>query len=85
VEKTFNVIQEVKVQVDESKFTEEYLKVFRECFYDFEDINDHMEHLAQGYARGLWDGNSFIEGYGNAKDMGIQFSSDEAEVEEVDE
>ena len=67
--KTVKVAQYVKVTIDESKFDETFMKEFQENFYNFTSIDDHIEHLAQLYARGLYDNGDFIEGYGNTKDM----------------
>ena len=64
------------VKVDESKFDKEFIDHFKQYFYDFEDIDEHIEHLAQLYSRGLADNNSFIEGYGDAKAFGISFEED---------
>jgi len=72
--KTVKVAQYVKVTIDESKFDETFMKEFQENFYNFTSIDDHIEHLAQLYARGLYDNGDFIEGYGNTKDMGIKFN-----------
>lgn len=74
--KTFevDVIQTVRVTLDESKFTPEFMQEFREGFYSFEDFHEHAEHIAQLVARGivdLSDPDTFIEGYGEARDMGI--------------
>ena len=60
------VNQLVEVTVDETKFTEEFLEGFHRYFYNFYDIEDHIEHLAQLEARGL--SSQFIEGYGEAKE-----------------
>lgn len=63
----------VKVTVDESKFTPKFLAEFREQFYPFETIDDHMRHLAYLEARGiLRDLPCFIEGYGESQDFGIK-------------
>lgn len=66
----------VEVEVDESKFTEEFMREFRESFYDFDSIDKHIKHLAQLYARGFaGDGAfDFIEGYGHPREMGIRFT-----------
>lgn len=63
----------VDVEVDETKFTEEFMQEFREAFYDFHTVDDHIEHLATLFARGLVYNGSFIEGYGETEDMGIKF------------
>ena len=81
----FDVIQMIKVVVDESKFTEEFMEEFQRNFYPFYTIEDHMKHLAQLYSRGIVDEFSeFIEGYGNPKDFGIDFNNHYVEVVEVD-
>lgn len=61
----------VPVSVDESKFTPEFMEEFRKNFYNFDSIDEHMEHLAQMAARGIINTPCFIEGYGNSEDMGI--------------
>ncbi len=77
------VKQEIEVKIDETKFTEEFMEEFRKYFYKYYTINDHIEHLAQGFARGIWDEYSFIEGYGDASDFGISFNAYDAEIEEA--
>jgi len=69
------VTQTIEVSVDESKFTEAWMAEFRESFFQFYTLGQHLCYLAQLYARGLVDdfGEQFIEGYGPAADMGIKF------------
>lgn len=71
--KNVQITQTVKVTVDENKFANEFIREFTRYFYPFHSIELHIEHLGQLYARGLADNFSFIEGYGQAKDMGIKF------------
>lgn len=67
------VTQTVQVTLDESEFDEAFLREFRESFYPFCTINEHAEHLAQLFARGVYhSGHDFIEGYGNPKEIGIR-------------
>ncbi len=68
---TFNVV--VDLELDESKFDENFMESFKDYFYDFDSLNEHIEHLAQLYLRGIYDNGSFIEGYGKADNMGIKF------------
>ena len=81
------VTQHVEVTVDESKFTSKFTSEFGEYYFKLDSIGAHIRHLGQGYARGLWDNDSFIEGYGSAKEFGISFSlvdvDTETETEEV--
>lgn len=79
--KTVRVIQEIEVDLDETKFTPEFMAEFRESFYPFTTLDEHRCHLAQIFARGIGDGASFIEGYGPAKGMGISFRQIEQEEE----
>lgn len=73
VTKTVLVEQVVKVTVDEAKFTPDFMQEFRASMYPFNDVDDHIEHLGQLYARGLCDEfTKFIEGYGPPADMGIE-------------
>lgn len=69
---TVLVSREIEVELDPSKFTEEFMVEFRKSFYPFYDLEDHAMHLAQLHARELFDGNDFVEGYGEAEDAGIK-------------
>jgi hypothetical protein len=74
------ISQEVTVDIDPKMFTPEFLKEFRESFYPFQNIRDHIKHLAQLHCRGLAHNGSFIEGYGDEFKGKIKFS--ECEVTE---
>lgn len=78
ITKKVQVTQVVEVTVDETKFDPAFMQEFRESFYKFTTLDDHVEHLGQMYARGLYGNGDFIEGYGPAKDMGISFASPRA-------
>jgi hypothetical protein len=83
-EKHIIVTQIVTVAVDETKFTPEFMADFRKTMYPFQTLDDHLEHLAQLYARGLHDTamrNTFIEGYGPADGMGIRARIQHVETE----
>lgn len=77
------VTQEVTVEIDRKKFNASFMKEFCESFYHFNTLDEHIQHLAQLYCRGLADNGSFIEGYGKAVDMGIRFSKSETTHIEV--
>lgn len=64
------VTQTVEVELDETKFNEAFLSEFRESFYPFTTIGEHVEHLAQLYARG-YEFDTFVEGYGEISEFGI--------------
>ena len=65
----------VEVEVDESKFTEEFMQEFRESFFPFYNVQDHIEHLAWLFGTNrINELTNFIEGYGDPKDFGIQFT-----------
>ena len=70
-----NVIQTVMVEIDEGKFDNSFMQEFRESFYNFKTIDDHIHHLAQLYSRGIAKNDDFIEGYGLTEDMGIKFKT----------
>ncbi len=80
MKKLVEVKQYVEVEIDETKFTEDFMKEFRNVFYNFHDIEDHIMHLAQLHCRGIADNYSFIEGYGEAKEMGIKFNITDLET-----
>lgn len=66
------VTQTVRVTVDDTKFTPEFFAEFARLFYEYDTLDQHIQHLAQLHARGLADDGNFIEGYGPAQDMGIR-------------
>lgn len=84
-EKHYITTRHVAVTVDESKFTPEFMEEFRGYMFPYFTIDDHREHLAELFARGVLDGwsDEFIEGYGPAKDMGIKFRDLGSETEAV--
>jgi hypothetical protein len=49
------------------------MQEFRESFYEFDDIDDHIKHLAQCYVREICGNGDFTEGYGFLDEMGIHF------------
>lgn len=57
------VVREDKytVEFDESVITDEWMKEFRQSFYNFHTLDEHAKHIAQFRAR---FGERFIEGYG---------------------
>jgi hypothetical protein len=80
MKKTVEVRFLVDVEVDETKFTEQWMKDFRESFYPFYDIDDHIKHIAQLEAREILT-PVFVEGYGALKTMGIKAEVVGAEME----
>jgi hypothetical protein len=78
------VTQEVEVEIDETKFSPQFMKEFRESFFQFHTLDKHIEHLAQLEARGVIYNDSFIEGYGNPSDMGISMSIESCETEIIE-
>lgn len=85
ITKTIQVTQTIKVTVNEAKFTSEFMAGFRDAFYPFDDLNEHIEHIAQMTARGLLTGmeDEFIEGYGKVIDMGIKAEVVDVETEVI--
>lgn len=87
MKKTYDirVIQNVRVTLDESKFTEEWMAEFRRSFYQMNSTMEHAEHIAQLEARGVYGWgitkDTFIEGYGPAGEMGISVESMGTETE----
>ena len=69
MKKTVGIKQFVDVEVDETKFTPEFMDEFKRNFYPLENIEAHIMHIGQLEARGLL--MPFTEGYGEIKDFGI--------------
>lgn len=51
---TFNVIQTVEVELDESKITQEFMEEFSEYMWQVDDIEEIASHVARNKA--LFDG-----------------------------
>lgn len=51
---TINVVQTVEVELDESKFTDEYMKTFSEYMWQVDGLKDIAEYVARHKA--LYDG-----------------------------
>lgn len=85
--KTFRVTvtRVVDVAMDETKFTAEFMEEFDRQIFHADGLEEHAEHLGQLWAREIATDKDFIEGYGPAPDMGIQFEgiSMEVEAEEI--
>lgn len=47
---TFNVIQTVEVELDETKFDKEYLEAFSEVMWGVDEISEVAEHIARNKA-----------------------------------
>ena len=76
VTKHVEVRQIVAVTVDEEKFNDAFMSEFRRSFFPFFDLDEHICHLGQLFARGLlgdFPKDFFIEGYGPMTSMGIAF------------
>lgn len=66
------VTQVVEVEIDETKFTPDFMAEFDRTIFAA-DLDRHFEHLAQLHARGIFDEfTGFIEGYGPPAEMGIK-------------
>lgn len=50
-----------QVELDTDVMTEEWMKEFRDYFYDFDGLEQHAEHIATMRAR---FGELYMEGYG---------------------
>ena len=82
------ISQEVEVELDETKFDEEFLEEFRKGFYPFYEIEHHVGHLAQLTARGILVtdfSGEFCEGYGYIDDFGIKTKVNYTDIDEVKE
>lgn len=61
----------VEVEVDAEKFSDDWMAEWRQSFYPFRTIDDHIEHIGQLAAREMLR-EDFTEGYGPLVDMGIK-------------
>ena len=77
----------VEVELDDTKFTPEFMAEFSATITDFDTLEQHAEHIAQLAAREVYGLNrrvpsEFVEGYGPIGEMGISASVKSTEVEE---
>lgn len=79
MKKLVRVERYVEVDIDESKFNQEFFDEFNDyiCDYGY-SLDKHIENLAYNWAMGYCD---FIEGYGQLDEMGIKFREDDCIVE----
>ena len=79
--KSYEVQQVVRVTVDPSRFTPEFMAAFSESINEKEDISEHMEYIAEMAAKGIvFSPNDFLEGYGILSEFGIDFSIESVDV-----
>lgn len=80
MKKNVTVTFDINIEVDETKFTNEYMETFRKYFYEFETIEEHIQHLAKLEARWMLEDS---EGY-DIRGMGIkaQIMNVETEIED---
>jgi hypothetical protein len=79
-----DITQRLYVEIDETKFTPEWLADFRKTFYNFQSVQDHVEHLARLEAAGIihtQDRDCFIEGYGPAGNFKLQITKGKMEID----
>lgn len=83
---TSNIIvhQNFEITLDESKFTPEFIKVFKESFYNLNTFKEHRDNIAKAYSMGfIRYPNYFFEGYGNLeKSFGFKIKTLDTWVEE---
>jgi len=54
-------VDEYEIEIDDEVINEEYMKEFRDNFWDYETLKEHAGHLAEQKSR---FGEGFMEGYG---------------------
>lgn len=73
----------VEVEYDETKFTNEWMKEFKDYMYPFNTIDDHIKHLASKHSITECYPDAFIEGYGFLKEFGVSLKVQDVETEIV--
>lgn len=69
------VTQLVEIELDESKFTKEFMEEYNSYITYHGSLSDHAKHIAWLQATGRVDiemSPEFIEGYGPSNEMGIK-------------
>ncbi len=84
--KKYRVEKEIGIELDESKFTPEFLAAFDGHIFEMDGgIEGHRRRLVELYADGRIDNSSDVEGYGKLSDLGIRFTDIYTEVIDEDE
>ncbi|SDR07983.1 hypothetical protein [Pseudovibrio sp. Tun.PSC04-5.I4] len=64
----------ILIDIDESKFTEEFMEQYRELIDpSFREVRDHAGLLAEFALGGIAENGDFVEGYGDLNQQGIKF------------
>ena len=80
------VVNEVLVELDETKFTPEFMEEFSRVIYKFDTVKEHAEHLGWLIATGRADVfDTVIEGYGDVDQFGLSFQEIESWVSDISE
>ena len=83
---TVTVEIELEVEFDPDKFTEDFQKDFKQSFWPYDTIKEHLEHLVGNHVSGVdtrvWDKDlekfrTFAEGYGYLDEMNISLGEPE--------
>lgn len=73
----------IDVEIDETKFTPEFMEEYRENFSNYDTLEEHIQQLAYLGVREEPMTNAFLEGYGTMNEMGIKLSEPSYEEIEV--
>lgn len=76
--KTIAVTRAVRVSLDESFFTPEWIAEFESYMYPLDGIDEVYADLAEKFVAGIIDGHeTLIEGYGDPKAFKLRFEQDD--------
>lgn len=87
---TVEVVQIVKVTLDETKFTPDFFGGFNTSISDWgDDLERHANHLAWVHASGVEDlsyarQGPFVEGYGPVHEMGVKAATIETDTQVIE-
>ncbi len=86
---TVTISQEITVELDETKFTKEFVEEYNNYIGFVGDMDDfeemmrgHASNIAELEARGVWD-EDFTEGYGPPKELGIEVKVEYTSVDDI--
>jgi len=68
------VVIVVRVTVDETKFTPEFMAEFAAAITNYDTVEEHVENLAWLHARGIVEEGDRVEGYGPLDELGVGFT-----------
>ncbi|QIG73960.1 hypothetical protein PP935_gp185 [Rhizobium phage RHph_N34] len=76
---TTTIVKRLELEIDSEKLTPEIIKEYNEMItYKGDTVEEHLANIAEHYnLENWWNGDTFLEGYGDLKELGVRIISEE--------